>query len=311
MTALATNALVIFPGALGDFICFLPTLLALCERHQSVSVVANPNVLNLVALPRMRALSIDRREIADLFADGELAAATRTLLRGQATTYTWSGWGNEGFAARLAAATGGSVQQFQFRGMRGGEHAVDYYARCAGVVAAPIDRRVLRIDAAWLAAFRAEQALVNRAYIVVHPGSGGSAKNWTGFVELAERWQQLYDDPIVVVRGPAEIERGGVLPAAVLVETPSLAQLAALLGGADLYVGNDSGVSHLAAALGARGVALFGSSDPIAWAPRGGGLKVVQAATACASCRAEIFCTHRLPVEAVVDALALQRLDGG
>ncbi len=305
---LRSNALVIFPGALGDFVCFLPTLLALRELHEGVTVVANPSLLDSLALPRLRALSIDRREIADLFGAGELAPATCTLLGGHARTYTWSGWGNETFVARLAMATGGTVQRFQFRGMRSGEHAVDYYARCVGVIAAPIERRVWRTDEKWLAVLRAKYELAGRSYLVVHPGSGGVAKNWTGFTALVECWKQLQDDAIVVVCGPAELERGGVLPAGLVVETPTLPQLAALLCGARLYVGNDSGVSHLAAAVGARGVVLFGASDPLTWAPRGGGLKVVHATSTCLTCCVETFCTHRLPVETVVEALALRRL---
>jgi ADP-heptose:LPS heptosyltransferase len=50
---------------------------------------------------------------------------------------------------------------------------------------------------------------------------------------------------------------------------PSMEDLLALLAGAAAYLGNDSGPSHLAAALGARTVAVFGPTDLERWAPRG------------------------------------------
>jgi len=56
----------------------------------------------------------------------------------------------------------------------------------------------------------------------------------------------------------------------------SVWQAAALLSRADLYVGNDSGASHLAGAVGARGVVLFGPTQPQQWRPLGGALSVLQ-----------------------------------
>jgi ADP-heptose:LPS heptosyltransferase len=54
-----------------------------------------------------------------------------------------------------------------------------------------------------------------------------------------------------------------------------LYELACWLAGASLYVGNDSGITHLAAAAGAPVVALFGPTDPAVWAPRGPRVRVV------------------------------------
>jgi ADP-heptose:LPS heptosyltransferase len=53
--------------------------------------------------------------------------------------------------------------------------------------------------------------------------------------------------------------------------------LGAVLAHAGLYVGNDSGVSHLAAAWGAPVLALFGPTDPAQWAPVGPRVKVLRA----------------------------------
>ena len=58
-----------------------------------------------------------------------------------------------------------------------------------------------------------------------------------------------------------------------------LFELAGWLGGSHLYLGNDSGITHLAAAAGARVVALFGASDPDVWAPRGPCVRVIRGST--------------------------------
>ena len=60
-----------------------------------------------------------------------------------------------------------------------------------------------------------------------------------------------------------------------VVANPGLEELAGLLALARGYVGNDSGVSHLAAALGTPTVAVFGPTDPVAWGPRGESVAVL------------------------------------
>jgi len=53
------------------------------------------------------------------------------------------------------------------------------------------------------------------------------------------------------------------------VRIDDLYELACWLAGASVYIGNDSGITHLAAAAGAPVAALFGPTDPAIWAPRG------------------------------------------
>jgi ADP-heptose:LPS heptosyltransferase len=128
--------------------------------------------------------------------------------------------------------------------------------------------------------------------LVMHAGSGSAAKNWTGFAALAERWRR--HGRVIWIVGPAEDLAPLPLAAGVVRDQP-LPYIAALLQRASLYVGNDSGVSHLAAIAGARGLALFGPSDPIIWRPLG--LHVLRGAPAADACADHGFCTHRLSVE--------------
>lgn len=97
---------------------------------------------------------------------------------------------------------------------------------------------------------------------------------------LWRRWVQERPERLVTVLGPADdpvhefvTEMARVVDLRVIAGL-SLPQLAALLALASAYVGNDSGVTHLAAAMGAPTLALFGPTSPEIWAPRGANVRV-------------------------------------
>jgi len=309
MTPPLDSVAVLFPGALGDFLCFLPTLRGLRDCHGGrLLLVAAPALLDLVEIPGLATASIDCREIADLFVVGrEVAPTTRSLLGGFDHAYSWTGFGNAEFLQRLSFASGGRVGVYQFRGMRPSEHAVDYYARCVGVAPAAIGAANIRRDEEWFAAFKRRHHLAKQRMLVLHPGSGSQAKNWSGFDEVIRSWRGHHPETIVLLRGPAETRAATPHePGLIAVEDLTLPQVAALLHNCTLYLGNDSGISHLAGVMGARGVVLFGPSDPVVWAPRSDRLHVVRALSACAQCASATFCVHRLPVEPVAQALEAQ-----
>jgi ADP-heptose:LPS heptosyltransferase len=298
------SAAVLFPGALGDFICFLPTLRALRQRHAGeLLLVAKPELLDLAEM-RLTTASIDRREIADLFAVGsEPAPATATLFGGLDHVYSWTGFGNADFSQRLVATSRGRVTVYPFRGMQRGEHAADYYARCVGLDPLPLSMPRFRQDRGWLADFNRQHQLDARQLLVIHPGSGAPRKNWQGFEGVIAYWRLKHLHTIVLPRGPADAHGTSFdVPEVIEVDGLSLPQVAALLAECALYLGNDSGISHLAGAVGAHAVVLFGPSDPSAWAPRGDGVQIVHAPAPCAECP-DTFCVHRLPVESVIHAL--------
>jgi hypothetical protein len=115
---------------------------------------------------------------------------------------------------------------------------------------------------------------------VIAPGSGGTAKRLGPELaaSLAACLAEAYGPPLVVL-GPAEaserdpiwreeLERALAAVPHRLFDCPSIADLAQALRAAPLYAGADSGVTHLAAALGAPTLAVFQASDPAVWAPR-------------------------------------------
>jgi ADP-heptose:LPS heptosyltransferase len=132
-------------------------------------------------------------------------------------------------------------------------HAADFFLKQAGGEG----RAVPRIEC--------ERAQPGN-YAVIHPFSGSARKNWPldRFREIAARLPL----PVRWNAGPEEPLDGAT-------RFDNLSDLARWLAGAQLYIGNDSGITHLAAAAGTPVIAIFGPSDPAVWAPRGEHVSVV------------------------------------
>jgi len=95
--------------------------------------------------------------------------------------------------------------------------------------------------------------------VILHPFSGGAKKNWplACFRELAAQLNN-----VAWTCGPEEQLEGAK-------RFSDLAELARWIAGARLYIGNDSGITHLAAAVGTPTLAIFGPTDPAIWRPAG------------------------------------------
>lgn len=105
--------------------------------------------------------------------------------------------------------------------------------------------------------------------IAWHLGSGGRHKLWpeAGWQHLVH-WAARHGLPGLYIRGPAEHALGPAFPPWPCADHVPLPVLAAILARCQVVVGHDSGVSHLAAAVGTRTVTLFGPTDPLVWGPR-------------------------------------------
>jgi ADP-heptose:LPS heptosyltransferase len=103
-------------------------------------------------------------------------------------------------------------------------------------------------------------------YGVLHPFAATAQKSWPGerFVEVAGRLRNNGLEPMIVA-GPAD-DTAPFSQFQVL-RNPPLSELKSLMSGAELFIGNDSGPAHIAAAFGIPVVVLFGPSDPVTWAP--------------------------------------------
>ena len=125
---------------------------------------------------------------------------------------------------------------------------------------------------------------IGQSLVIIHPGSGSAHKcvapEILATVVVAV---QISGATPVILEGPADREpverllRSCVNPPIVLKGLDVLT-VAGVLAQARLFVGQDSGVTHMAGLMGVRTVALFGPTDPARWAPRGAHVTVVQGA---------------------------------
>jgi ADP-heptose:LPS heptosyltransferase len=277
------RVMVMFPGSLGDFLCFLPAFQVVGRSSaQGVSFVGRAWLFELVRqLPYViETISIDSGSLAGLFvADG--GGDSLAFFSGVSQVFSWFGRARPEVRANLARVVPGQVRIFDFFVGQEDCHAGAYYLRCVGVpeIRCPTvvvgQREKQWVDHYWKACGWHPSARV----LILHPGSGGRKKRWAaeGFASVARWWGNQRNCHVLIVLGPAEEQEEGQWRRVGKVETNlSLLQVAALLGRADLYLGNDSGMSHLAGAVGARGAVLFGPTPPQAWRPLGGSLSVLR-----------------------------------
>jgi heptosyltransferase-2 len=168
------------------------------------------------------------------------------------------------------------------------EHAARQLARPLQSLALYLEEHAATIhlsaaDRAFAREFLGESA---GPWMALHPGSGSPKKNWP-----LERWKELGDrllaaDPAVellLVGGEADAAQLAALTEAwrgarvrIARDLP-LPQLGAVLERCRCFLGHDSGISHLAAAVGTRCVLLFGPTDPSIWAPANPAVAVLEA----------------------------------
>jgi ADP-heptose:LPS heptosyltransferase len=136
----------------------------------------------------------------------------------------------------------------------------------------------------------------SRPYAVLHPGGTSSTKRWPSehFAEIAGWLDKAHRVTPVIRFGPGEESlvksaREKLPPDCALFgpEDLDLRELIALVAGARLFVGNDSGPAHIAAAAGRPTVVIFGSSDSTTWRPWQTPYRVVQNDFPCNPCKGD------------------------
>ena len=294
------RALVVFPGALGDFICFLPTLKVLAERR-SIDLLARTEFSELV--PGVKVGSLERFQIRHLFVSGGGSdEKVRSFFETYDCSYFWMGSGDLTFKQELRAATQGRVRIFQFHPRNSQMHQADYYLSCVQADSAPgMPHIALMPDAEqWAEVFWAKHSLESKPVLAIAPGSGAREKNWPviSFEAIAGWWRERVGGSVITILGPVEDERGGyesLCNYGVALRDITLGRLTATIARCSLYVGNDSGMSHIAAALGVPTAAVFGPSSVNQWAPRGNTVLVLRHPVPCSPCPFSAMknCDHR------------------
>ena len=240
--------LLIRPGAIGDCILSLPALQSLSEDYTEIWV-PRPIVPLIRFADRVRAIADTG---IDWIGVREAPEPLMRELRSFDEIVSWYGSNREEFREAVR------MENLPFRFLRAlppgnsREHAADFFLREAGGCGMAIPR----IDC----------PRGPRDFAVMHPFSGTARKNWPleRFREVAGRLGM----PVQWCAGPDEELEGAV-------RFDDLHGLACWLARARLYIGNDSGITHLAAAVGTPVIAIFGPTDPAVWGPRGDSVQIV------------------------------------
>ena len=281
--------LVIRGGAIGDFILTLPAMAALRSHFPQahLEVLGYPHIVQLALAAGLvdRVQAIDARPLAGFFArHGELAEDLVDYFSEFDLIVSYLYDPDEIFQTNVRRCT---VAQFVLGPHRpeptAREHATDIYLKPLERLAIfnpdPVPRLLIGNDCDKSAVISAMGSVPGREgvpTIALHPGSGSEQKNWP-----ESQWANLLDHlllagnwQLLLVGGEAEGERLQRLSAALsparirVAQSLPLAQLARCLQHCQAFVGHDSGISHLAAALGLPGLILWGETRPEVWRPR-------------------------------------------
>jgi heptosyltransferase III len=248
--------LIIRPGGIGDCILSLPAIEHLQAEYTEVWVPSA--VVPLVRFEQTRALAISSSGIDLLGLPGvDPPAGLIDRLRSFDSIVSWYGANRAEFREQVHELK----LPFEFLNALpepGAKiHAADYFLKQVGGDGLAVPRIECERGA-------------REDFAVIHPFSGSARKNWplNRFRKLAARLPL----PVRWCAGPEEALEDAV-------RFGNLFELACWLASGRVYIGNDSGITHLAAAVGTPVVAIFGATDPGVWAPRGDRVSVLSAAS--------------------------------
>jgi ADP-heptose:LPS heptosyltransferase len=243
---------------LGDLLTAVPALRAIRRAHPCAHVA--------LAAPRVLAPLVDLVGGVDEVVDTAPLAPLDPSLSGADLAVNLHGRGPQS-TALLRASRPRRLVSYGLEGgpvWRADEHEVRRWCRLLAESGIPADPAELDVAAP-------SDPPPVRGAVVVHPGAAYGSRRWP-----AERWGAVagaLPGPVVVTAGPGEeplaasvAAHAGLPPDAVL-SGLSLRQLAGLVASARLLLSPDTGVAHLATAVGTPSVVLFGPVDPARWGP--------------------------------------------
>jgi heptosyltransferase-3 len=277
-----SRILVIRGGAIGDFILTLPALKLLREAFPSahLEVLGYKHIAVLATMSGYAngTRSIEHSSLSSFFSrDGDLAPGLVDYFGSFQQVISYFFDPDRIFADNLKRA---GVRHLLVGSpkMTDQEHAARQLAR-------PLESLALYLDdpAAIIAPHEVRRR--DRSVIAIHPGSGSESKNWPlqRWVEVARSLLLSNESTrLFLIGGEADHDRVAQLRAACpnervrVAQDLPLADLAVGLRECGLFLGHDSGISHLAAAVGTPCLLLFGPTDPAIWAPANPDVRVLR-----------------------------------
>jgi heptosyltransferase III len=274
------RALIIRAGAVGDVILTLPVLAALKHHYPDITIDVLGNTTNLALAIEggyaQTAFSVDGREMTSLFIKN--ATPSRTIcqmMKRYDLVVSYLPDPDGVFRGQIRRLSGGQIVNGNTKPP---PHQRTHMSRVLMSALQPLNIKTdasvpeLRVAPSPVP----EEFISGAPLIVVHPGSGGKYKCWPldRYAALIHRIADQGYRPVITA-GPGDDETLHELLGLIdvnnclIYENRSLKEIADLLTHCRAMIGNDTGITHLAAAIGAPTVALFGPTDPAVWGPRG------------------------------------------
>ena len=295
----AVNPILIWhQGALGDLLLAGPALMAVRGRYPGARLVGlgHPERWGLLSTTLSLAEVWDSSESrwAPLFADGPLPRGTPGPPGPVSTGLgiqpgSWDPRAGPLAAGRYSRGSLGAVLPGEWPGGGGGPAGPP-----SGRLGLPVEPESFRLTCRRpTRARKSRSCRARRAWLAVAPGSGQAGKNWplSHYYEVSRALAWEYKLGVVWLAGPAEaawlpyLEALAAAQGQALLAGAPLTRVAAVLSRCRLFLGNDSGLTHLAAAVGGPAVvALFGPTDPGVWAPPGKRVRILTGTCAQAPC---------------------------
>jgi len=300
------HILIIRPCAIGDLIITLPTLHALREHfpNSSIEIMGYPSYLELVH-GRFYADAIsrfDHPDISILFRkDAQIPnSLTKKLLKFDLVIAFISDK-DKTFTQNLYNSGAKKVLCHEpFPEGSGSIHIIDHLLNSLKLLEIPYSNSTPYIYLTKEDLMEGENFLrinernTGQKMIAIHPGSGSTHKCWSlaNYFSIIQWLTEHPDAQIFIITGPADtvihhhISKLSYNNICVINNQP-LPKLTAVLQRCDLFIGNDSGITHLAAAVGIPTIAIFGPTDPDVWGPKGKSVKICHHSTPCSPCSDE------------------------
>ncbi len=291
------KTLVWHQGALGDLILSLPALYAIKTggRAAYLHLISRTDISDILIYNRLadEVSSIEHGIFAEFFVAGTLSPRAAEFLTKFTNAFIFMKNIDEVFAENLKR----------------------HIPKCLFIPTRPEEGRLMHLSASQVELLNRSGVTAaqmpcleampfpsgiqrGRTIITVHPGSGGEKKCWpaANFLELIKLLggdKRLY---FYFILGPAEgnglheiSERffaENKIDASIVAGRP-VSYIASLLKSSSLHVGNDSGITHLASALGTPTIAVFGPTDPRIWGPFGAHTLIITSGYPCSPCSEE------------------------
>jgi heptosyltransferase-3 len=278
--------LIIRPAALGDTLMLLPSLHALRGTAETTLVGRHPGI-DFVMPYVHRAVDYEGRGWHFLFMEGEAPIfESRLLLPSVDLAVMFHADPDGKIAARLEAVLpGATIRLFPgFPPPCQEIHVALYLARCLEASGCPVKPQFVFQEAFETPLLARAGSEGHKATAVFHPGSGSRKKNYPSrfWLDFVHRFCNTTSLPFTLLLGPAEEEMASVYRLSLgqgrgeILFCPQKERLHSLLSQACLYVGHDSGITHLAAMLGAPTLALFRNTSVARWRPLGPKVRIIQ-----------------------------------